>query len=235
MTKITTFDLDIPNYVKSIRFDIGLSYCAPNSAVWLSEDDNVFVFGVEPNRFCVETIKKEGVYCDRRGRRHLLPNERFRLIECALDNVSEPTEQVFYHMKGDPGTSSLLKPTRRLKYRVREKSAVWTMPFSSLLDNVPWDRFAYVELVKTDTQGKDLDILRSAGDYLHRIVYINAEVNTFGCYENSPSPVEFNEFITDMGFVKLFDNSIVRGKVVDSTYINTRFLYLKDSINCFVL
>jgi hypothetical protein len=38
-----------------------------------------------------------------------------------------------------------------------------------------------------------------------------------------------------MGFEKVLDNSIVDGEVVDVTYINKKYIHLKDKINYSVL
>jgi hypothetical protein len=227
--------INVPKHIKKIRFDIGLSYCAPNSAVWLNDSDDVFVIGVEPNKFCVNSIKTNGLYCKQKGVKLSYPNDRFMLINCALDNVTDITEQMFYHMEGDPGTSSLLEPTDKLKYSVKEKSMVTTIPFSYLLSKIDFDRFEYIELVKTDTQGKDLDIIKSVGPFLEKIAYLNSEVNTFEFYHDNNKPNDFNEFILNNNFIKINDNSVVNGEVVDSTYFNEKYKDIKGEINYFVL
>ena len=173
--------IKIPSHIKKIRFDIGLSYCAPNSALWLNNDD-VFVIGVEANKFCIETIKTKGLYCQQKGVKITYPNENFMLINCALDDVEDVVMKKFYHMEGDPGTSSLLDPTKNLRYGVKEVSDVVTIPFSYLLDKLSFENFDYIEMVKIDTQGKDLDIIKSAKGFLENIVYLNAEINTFEYY-----------------------------------------------------
>ena len=47
--------LAIPSHIKRLKFDIGASYCAPNAAAWLLQDESneVFVVAVEPNRYSV--------------------------------------------------------------------------------------------------------------------------------------------------------------------------------------
>ncbi|MFZ4077144.1 MAG: hypothetical protein ACOYKA_04070, partial [Legionellaceae bacterium] len=60
----------------------------------------------------------------------------FHLINCALDDVESPKIKTFYNMEGDPGTSSLLKPTHTLGYSIKNTSqvifnsihAVWSKP-----------------------------------------------------------------------------------------------------------
>jgi hypothetical protein len=227
--------IDIPEGINKIRFDIGLSFSAPNSAVWLNQSVDTFVIGVEPNKFNIQSIKTNGLFCKQKNIKIPYPNDRFMLLHCALDNVSETTEKEFYHMDGDPGVSSLLEPTSKLHYKIREVSDVVTTSFKSLLDLIPYDRFEYVELVKTDTQGKDLDIIKSCGDKLDKIVYLNSEVNTFEYYHNNNKPNDFNDFILSNNFEKIGDNSIVDGEVVDSTYFNKKYDDIRGDINYFVL
>jgi hypothetical protein len=48
-------------------------------------------------------------------------------------------------------------------------------------------------------------------------------------------PDEINQFLQSKNFIKLHDNSYVANQVVDSTYINKKFLDLKDKIDYTVL
>lgn len=50
--------IEIPNHIKHIKLDIGLSYSAPMSQYWLSHEKDLLVFGFEPNPACVESIFK---------------------------------------------------------------------------------------------------------------------------------------------------------------------------------
>lgn len=228
-------NFNIAENIKSIRFDIGLSYCAPNSAVWLTQEpEKLHVIGVEPNPECINNIKQNGLYCVQKGIKPF-HSKNFQLIECALDNVEEPQVQQFYCTARDPGTSSLLKPTLHLGNPVKSITEVTTTSFYNLLQSIDYNRFEYVELVKIDTQGKDLDIIKSAGEYLDKIVFLNCEVNTFNHYEGNFKPDEINQFLQSKNFIKLHDNSYVANQVVDSTYINKKFLDLKDKIDYTVL
>jgi hypothetical protein len=118
---------------------------------------------------------------------------------------------------------------------VKSITEVTTTSFYNLLQSIDYNRFEYVELVKIDTQGKDLDIIKSAGEYLDKIVFLNCEVNTFNHYEGNFKPDEINQFLQSKNFIKLHDNSYVANQVVDSTYINKKFLDLKDKIDYTVL
>lgn len=226
---------NIPKHITKLRFDIGLSYCAPNSTLWLNDSDDTFVIGIEANKYACDRIMTGGFIAHQKRLSFPYPHNNFVLINVALDDVEKITTKPFYHMSSDVGVSSLLKPTDNLEDTLQEISDVTVVPFSYILEKIDWDRFEYIELVKIDTQGKDLDIIKSAGKFLNKIVYLNCEINTFDYYENSNQPNEFNVFLTKNGFDFVLDNSFVNGEVVDRTFINNKFLHLKDSINYFVL
>ena len=48
----------IPENIKHVNIDIGLSYNAPQSQVWLSNTPDLFVFGFEPNPDCYKILNK---------------------------------------------------------------------------------------------------------------------------------------------------------------------------------
>ena len=80
-----------------------------------------------------------------------------------------------------------------------------------------------------------MDIIKSSGKYLDKIVYLNCEINTFNHYEDNPKPDDYNAYLFSSGFEAVLDNSFVNDEVVDRTYINKKFIDLKDKINYFVL
>ena len=225
----------IPSHIKNIRLDIGLSYCAPNSTIWLNENPDTFVIGIEANKYACNTIMTNGFKANQKKLAFSFPHQNFILLNFALDNVIEKTTKPFYHMGGDVGVSSLLKPTDALGDSIAELSDVDVIPLSYILEKIDWNRFEYIELVKIDTQGKDLDIIKSSGKYLDKIVYLNCEINTFNHYEDNPKPDDYNDYLFNNGFEAVLDNSFVNNEVVDRTYINKKFIDLKDKINYFVL
>lgn len=227
--------LEIPSHIKNIRFDIGLSNNAPNSAVWLNNYPDTFVIGIEANKYACNHIMLNGGIAHQTQDKFKFPHSNFMLLNFALDNVSSMTTKPFYHMKGDAGVSSLLKPTNFLNDSIRELSDILVISLSEIFEKIDWNRFEYIEMVKIDTQGKDLDIIKSLGNYLDKIVYLNCEINTFNFYENNPKPIEFNDYLFENGFEAVIDNSFVNNEVVDRTYINKKYLHLKDKINNFVL
>jgi hypothetical protein len=105
-------NINIMNNIKKVKIDIGLSYSAPHSNLWLNNDDNLIVFGFEPDIDSVNCILSKNIV--KRDHSHGEPikneyiNTRFFIIPIALDNVTNPIEKDFYVVKNDCGTSSYI-------------------------------------------------------------------------------------------------------------------------------
>jgi FkbM family methyltransferase len=221
----------IPDYIKSVKFDIGTSYGAPQSQVWLSHDPDVFVFGFDPNPDCINTIRAGNIQLQHIG--HSQPiyqnylDTRFCLIPVALYNVEQPKEMDFYMMCNDCGTSSLHTPIDSIIGPVKEVVKVPVYSLKQVFDVFPWDRFEYIEYIKIDAQGSDYDILVGAGDYLkERVVYITAEPEMYqyaNCYHNSEH--NMSNYLASQNFERIHHPN-----THDPTYINKKFMHLKDQI-----
>ncbi len=216
--------LDIPQHIESIKIDIGLSWDAPNSAMWLNANDKLFVIGIEPNEQAIQSIKDRENVCHKKLEVPYNKNN-YMLLECAVDNVPELQMTDFYHMEGDPGTSSLLKPSSKLtgKQKIDFIKKVPVTPLSNILEKMPWDKFEYIEHIKTDAQGKDLGIFMSAGDYIEKVVYLDVEVSTAGHYLNEIDQNKIIAKIKERGFKVL-----KRG--MNTTFLNTRYEDIQKNI-----
>ena len=126
--------IKIPENISQIKIDIGLSFSAPNASLWLCETDDRMVFGFEPSPFCTASLVKgiggrngigehqaamcigEGVIYKNNEIVESEINNRFTLVQCALDDVGKHNPQfvTFYQTLGDPGCSSLSMPTDKL-------------------------------------------------------------------------------------------------------------------------
>lgn len=235
------YKINIPQTAKKIKIDIGLSYCAPNSAVWLNSDKETFVIGIEPCKEASKKIIDNGLYAFQTGDKIEFLHPHFYMLNAAIDDVEIklvknvlyefPTKK-FYLTKGDVGTSSLLKP---IKHEVEKEYDVMVLPLWVILEGLDWNRFNYIELVKIDTQGKDLEVIKSAKEWLDKIVYLHCEINTNNEYEGSPKVEEFDEYLLSKGFKVVSDGSIVDGKVIDRLYLNDKWSSEAKNINPFVL
>src|SRR5579872_506872 len=94
--------LRTPPEIKHIKLDVGLSYNAPMSQYWLTHEDDVLVFGFEPNPASVqailgETVKRHPSHGDILDKKYI--GKQFYLIPCALGLAADPTVK-FYITSG---------------------------------------------------------------------------------------------------------------------------------------
>jgi len=195
----------------TLRFDVGLSFNMPNATKWLRDDPNVYVIGIEPhpNNFksCCSHLET------------LDAGDRCYLIEAAISDVGESRDQDFYGLSGDPGTSSLCRPIGRFENLVDRVYSVETISLASILDNLNYKR---VDVLKSDTQGNDLNVLKSAGDHLKKVDFIYAEYDESEDYENANTGEDLDKFLEENGF-ECYDRIYVaerNGKLVDCEYRN---------------
>ena len=223
--------IKIPYNVTHIKLDIGLSYSAPHSQIWLSNEENLFVFGFEPNMDSVNDILQG--YIAKRCPSHGEPiankyiNNTFTVIPVALSNVEEPTTMRFYKMTNDTGTSSLYEPRDKNLDPIKEKVDVPVYSLKHFFDVFPWDRFEYIDYIKIDAQGADFDIIKSAGDYLkERVVFITAEPEHM-FYINTAHNTYANmiNYLVSQNFIQ-----INHPNTSDPTFINKKFQHLQDTI-----
>ncbi len=236
---IETGKLKLPANINSIKIDVGLSYTAPNSALWIKNNPSVFVFGFEPNSEAVDyllygkmhqksarvstaaSIRKVGGLDIKK-----YLGKNFMLFDVAIDNC-EPGMKKFYMTKG-VGTSSFHRPTNEVMnkqpehFSINEYMSVQTVRLSDFMSLLPWDRFEYVEHIKVDTQGNDVRVLESAGDYLKKTVFITAEVATDVQYEFSHTEQELDNLMAKYNF-EFLPNTNRRG---NKTYVNRNFKHL---------
>lgn len=189
----------IPEDQHHINIDVGLAGEAPHSAIWLSENDDRFVIGIEPLSYHWKMLKDfeksksirpyptnfkiiqldEGVV----KLNHKVVCEigsRFCGIQCAIDDVKELSWERFYMMDptdGASGSSSLLKPSEKHPHFIENIVQTPVISLEAILDHVDWERFSFIEHIKTDCEGKDYEAVRSIGKYLDRIAFITSELS----------------------------------------------------------
>lgn len=223
---------NIPDNITHIKIDIGLSYNAPQSNNWLSNEENLLVFGFEPNPDSVQNILQKNIVkrdpCHGEPlRNEFIDNSKFRLIPVALNNVTEPTSGIFYSMANDTGTSSLYKPVNQYVDPIKTIINVPIYSLKHFFDLFPWDRFEYIDYIKIDAQGADFDIIKSAGDYLKdKVVFITAEPESkqySGCDHNTTENMV--EYLKTQNF-----HYIHHPNTQDPTFLNDKFKHLYDKI-----
>jgi len=212
-------NIKVPAECERLFVDVGLAIDAPHSAWWLLKDDKAFVIGVEPSPDNVSVLKKgrlanvsfpylcldENAIIQNGTQIGKIGN-RFCLLEFAIDNVDAPSSAPFYMTdERNTGCSSLLKPTDKLGLDVKQIYQTPVVSLKTILDNVSFSKFEYITLLKSDTQGKDLDVVKSCREYLSKILAIKMEVRTDGQYENEQKVEDIAEFMTANGFTLVHD------------------------------
>ena len=194
-----------------LLIDVGLSFNMPNASKWLTDDEQTYVIGIEPHPNNFESC------CKILETHHA--GDRCYLIQAAIDDVSSPENRDFYGLSGDPGTSSLRKPIGRFENLVDNVYTVETISLASILDNL---HYSTIDVLKTDTQGNDLNVMKSLGDHIKHVDFIYAEYDESDDYEGANTGEELDEFLFKNNF-EVYDRIYVEergGKLVDSEYRN---------------
>ena len=225
------FNYSIPAKCSHVKLDIGLSYNAPSSQRWLSsEDDTLMVFGFEPNPESISRIMSKTNYKEHHSHGNCLDTKyieegRFVIQQCALSNITEPTTMKFYVSQDDCGTSSLYPNDQTRLGRIKSVIDVPVYSLKMFFDGFPWDRFGYIDYIKIDAQGSDLNILKSAGSYLQeRVVFVTAEGDGYQYIgANECDEHNITEYMKSQNFVR-----IKHANTQDPTFINKRYI---DKLN----
>jgi hypothetical protein len=231
----------------NFKIDVGAASIAPHAATWLLNEPDCFVLVVEPNPLNIENlnignentpeykhVSTSGIASIRAIDRSIMKygevvtkyndNSAF-ILQAAIDNVSKPMYADFYCTDlRNRGCSSLLKPTSNLGLDVENVVYVDVCSLSYILDQINFPKDKTIKFIKTDTQGKDYDVVRSLGEYLSLIEIIKSEYDVKGQYLDSCSKDDFYEFMKKNNFNLLQDNG------VDFIFVNNRY-YNPNVIN----
>lgn len=213
----------IPENMKHVKLDIGLSHCAPHSQRWLMREDDLVVFGFEPYPASVQSILQESTRqspgCPVLEKRFL--GARFFLIPCAL-GLSENSIVTFYVTGNDCGCSSLYAPKEFPIERVIE---VPIFPLSVFFDMFPFDTHPVIDYIKIDAQGSDLNIAKSAEHYLaEHVIYITLEAEDAQYEGTVNAETDIDAYMRSIGFIRYYSTC-----TKDPTYLNSRYQeYVKE-------
>jgi hypothetical protein len=235
------FDIKLKENIKRVRLDVGTSSTAPNSAFWLSKYTDMAVFGFEPNPFNVDgvingidvypndykLVQAKGIVTHNNqiiAKFDDMGNQ-FEIFEVAIDNVDVPTKKTFYCTSElNTGCSSLHKPIdERLNGVVTEKEVeVTAVPLKQFFEKFNWDKIPFIEFLKTDTQSNDLNVIKSCGEYLKKICFVQSEYHAHSAYEGELPQLDafnnFNQYMLQNGFKCYFSSS------TDASYVNEELI-----------
>jgi hypothetical protein len=211
-----------------VLIDVGLSMSAPNTEHWLRKDPNRLVFGFEPNPHSFGLILSGAgalkyPWYDPHVNAHWVYRQFFP-INVAVDEITTRARK-FYMAAGDPGVSSLHAPAEGQNVVILQQEIyVPTIRLDRFLELLPWSsKLKYITHLKTDCQGNDLSVIKSAGSLLsEKVVCVSPEWWVSGyVYQHSES--ELQKYLSSQGFEALND----------ATWINKKFIHLKGKVDCF--
>ena len=220
---------EIPLNYNKIKIDVGLSYSAVHSSVWMHKEPNLFVFGFEPLPMAVKNLSEFNGIIDNPLHFQRKHKNRFQIYNVALSDVKEITQQKFYVNDLDMGCSSFWKPKKNSTIDKISKEinvSVWNLEmwFEKFYEKYP-NRFPYINHIKVDTQGCDLKVAKGAGKWLkEKVVFITLEADG-RYYENCIlEEKNLDEYMVDeLGFIK-----VTHSHCADPTYLNPKYENLSD-------
>jgi FkbM family methyltransferase len=223
----------IPSWAKHIKIDIGLAYNAPHSQYWLTNEPDTLVFGFECNPHAVNSIcspfnrKLSPENGDVLEFRYI--NTRAYIIPVALG--SEKREAMkFYVTDGDGGNSSFFQPSQsETRFHLKEIIDVPVFTLSEFFELLP-DSIKYIDYIKIDAQGADLDIIKGAGDWItQKVVFITAESETGNSYVGTTCDEK-----TVKDYMKTRQFSHIKHLFTeDPTFVNETLLQFTDDVSIY--
>ena len=225
----------IPLNCTHVKLDIGLSYGANQSSNWLDNENDLMVFGFEPNPEAYNCLMKGNIQLRHPSHKNAgeplnkthIDSGRMHIFNVALSNVDIVEEMNFFVNSKDCGTSSLYSHDQNYLGPIEKIIKVPVYSLKMFFDEFNWEQIKYIDYIKIDAQGSDLDILKGAGDYLsERVVYVTAEPDGnqyFGAHECNTENI--TKYMTSQNFIK-----IIHPNTVDPTFLNKKFLHLSNQI-----
>ncbi len=228
--------LVIPEGMKYLKIDVGLSENAPQSQQWIASDSSTFVFGFEPNVLARKSIEAgNSTWATKLDPRYIGP--RIEIVPCALFSKHVPEGMDFFVTSGDPGRSSLLTPVD-FEIAHKELVEVWTIEdFVSLIDP---HRFPIIDHLKIDVQGADFEVIKGINNSFARFLAVTLEIDTSGYRHTTNDYYQIRRYMLKKGFFRLRFPSVlkkimaVRGVDIivdlgDPTFINySRLLRMRN-------
>ena len=223
----------IPSWAKHIKLDIGLAYNAPHSQIWLTKEPDTLVFGFECNPQAVSLICSPFNHKIHPAHGEVLEfkyiNTRAYIIPVALGKERNSAMK-FYVTDGDGGNSSFFEPSQyETRFHTKEIINVPMYTLSDFFELLP-DSLKYVDFIKIDAQGADLDILKGAGDWItKKVVFITAEAEVGNSYLGVTSN---DAMVKDYMKTKNFSH-IKHLHTEDPTFVNETLLQYTNEVSIY--
>jgi FkbM family methyltransferase len=240
--KLKNNKFNIPETCDRIWFDVGTSINSPNGVQFLKRHKNGFVVGFEPNPRMYFTIysmyfmnqnkwlldrthKTAKIEKDKRinSQKRQIFNDteefinkddymkRYLLIPTAISNVSGTMDM--YNNKHE-GSTSLEKNWSGNNLNSTFKVNVH--PLKKFIKMVP-NRYEYIEHVKIDCEGHDMEVIKSCGDLIDKVAVFTVEDKNAGQFLLNTQKFDFLE-AQNGGY----------------SFINKKYKHLSDKLDYFI-
>jgi FkbM family methyltransferase len=197
-------EFSVPNDVKFIRIDVGLSNDASHTVECLLNNNDRMVVGIEPHPENINdlyfgapkfySVSLRDCYIRKGYIFKEIPDlqKKFIVIKGAAGSSESILKRNFFSAYPDKGHSSFyniqsLKTTGNI---VDKEFEVTEFPLSLLFKQIKKAGFNFVESLKIDTEGHELEVLKGASHDLHKVLYCRVECFK-GTYENAQFIGEF--------------------------------------------
>ena len=225
---------------KRIRIDVGLDIGPPFTNFWVRKYPDVFVLAFEPSKIALSPMFGRNSNENVNRFTSTYPNFRSDNFDLLINDqpiklpeintiifpyalTSTPWKKLNLYDTPDSGTSSLHKP---LAHKILSTSEVVATTLDSILDLVNFGSVQFIEVLKIDAQGHDIDILMGARKYLEKIMYVQVEYSTYGQYESANEHfLTMDSLLRSHGFY--MEQRDPRG---DAIYLNRNYRELKKTI-----
>ena len=145
---------------------------------------------------------------------------RIKSFNFAVSNYTG-NKKFYYCNESLKGNSSLLKPKRKLGYEFLKSKVVRVEKLKKILKKINFKQFKYISFLKIDTQGNDLNVLKSAGIYLNKVLFIQTEYCTEGQYYGEIN--QKNQLKSFENFLKKYNFRLYYFTKVDAYFVNLNF------------
>lgn len=180
-----------PDYVPNTILDIG-SRDLDQSIEFNSVFNNAQIIAFEPNppqfNICLEKSK---------------PYSNIRVEQLAISNINGTLD--FYVTHGNVGASSLLKPMN-VPFASTQDFTKISVPSVRLGEWLDQNNIDVVDVMWLDTQGVELDALKSMGDKIKHVKFIHCEASELPYYEGHLLKTDLVKFLEENNFDLVFIN-----------------------------
>ena len=207
------------------KFPVFIDVGASDGRVWLSwfkqsPDAHIYAFEPDPRNFEKMQERQAGK-----------PN--VRMYDTAVSTVDSPSGIPFY-ISNDRNSSSVYpydqNNIRKWKYppgrRLFKTIEQITVPAIRLDTLIKKERIRYVDFLKIDAQGHELEILKSLGKSITKVreIVVEASLTPFSIYDGQTNQKdEIMDFMTRNNFKLHRQEKMSRNQEINLWFVNDRF------------